>query len=127
VAGEEGGGLLYHRPADPDATRRNNPDIGWEFDERRPRRFNPRRLPAGLAQIAGHTTHDKAGSELPAWLAEGAACPAAGKIRTLNVQGDVVEYVVARSAPDRHKAQLYLIDGHLSRCDPRDYEMFSLE
>ncbi|MCX5745786.1 MAG: transcriptional regulator, partial [Proteobacteria bacterium] len=64
IAGEEGGGLLYHRPSNPE---RPGVDRAWELAVARPRRFHPRTLPRGLTQIAGHTGHHKALEELGEW------------------------------------------------------------
>src|SRR5262249_10358500 len=61
IPGEEGGGLLYHRPTNPE---RRGADRSWERVGPRPRRFDPRTLPPGLTQIAGHTGHNKCLAEL---------------------------------------------------------------
>ena len=45
IPGEEGGGLLYHRPSNPE---RRGADRSWELAVARPRRFDPRTLPPGL-------------------------------------------------------------------------------
>jgi len=87
--GEEGGGLLYHRPSNPD---RPGADPRWEAAARRPRRFHPRDLPAGLVQVAGHTGHHKCVTEMPGWHTDepGDRSP---DLRTLRARPDgVVEY-----------------------------------
>src|SRR5215467_11842637 len=80
IPGEEGGGLLYHRPTNPE---RPDADHAWELAPLRPRRFDPRTLPLGLAQIAGHTGHGKCLEELGAWSTEAARGRPHGGIRTL--------------------------------------------
>lgn len=82
--GQEGGGLLYHRPADPD---RPGVDRAWERPPRAPRRFAPEALPPGLVQGVGHTGHRKAFKELPRWRAEGLD-DRPGGLRTLRVPPD---------------------------------------
>ncbi len=83
-AGLEGGGLLYHRPADPD---RPGADSSWERDAHAPRRFDPRELPRGLVQVIGHTGHSKAWKELARWREPGMD-GARGGLRTLQVAAD---------------------------------------
>jgi len=81
-AGEEGGGLLYHRPADPE---RLDADPAWEGGARAPRKYDPRTaLPRGLVQVVGHTGHTKAIKEMPRWRADDCD-DARGGIRTLRV------------------------------------------
>ena len=43
--GEEGGGLLYHRPTNPASSKI---DLRWAANGERPRRFDPRELPSGV-------------------------------------------------------------------------------
>ena len=81
-AGEEGGGLLYHRPADPE---RPGADLSWESGSKAPRKYDPRTaLPRGLAQVVGHTGHSKAIKEMPRWRADDCD-DARGGVRTLRV------------------------------------------
>ncbi len=78
--GEEGGGLLYHRPADPE---RAGADQAWEGPRRR--KYDPRtELPRGLVQVVGHTGHTKAIKEMPRWRADDCD-DARGGVRTLRV------------------------------------------
>ena len=87
--GEEGGGMLYHRPADPE---RPGASASWELNARAPRRYHPRELPRGLAQVVGHTGHQKAYKELPRWR-EAGMDDRRGGLRTLLVAADGgVEY-----------------------------------
>lgn len=109
--GEEGGGLLYHRPADPE---RPGADAAWEQGARAPRRYDPRTaLPRGLTQVIGHTGHRKATHEMPRWLAPGTDRDPGG-VRTLRVAIDrTVTYargVHVGGAPD---AVLVMIDPEM--------------
>jgi hypothetical protein len=79
--GQEGGGLLYQRPSDPE---RPGADPRWELAPRSPRRFDPRELPRGLVQVVGHTGHRKAWKELPRWRAHDLDEDPGG-VRTLRV------------------------------------------
>ncbi len=112
-AGFEGGGLLYHRPS--------NPATGSLFDKARPRRFDPRTLPRGLTQIAGHSGHAKCVYELGDWCTGAARARKHGGVRTLTVVGDSVVYDLVRAGEPfpagrtQHAAELVLIDGELRR------------
>jgi hypothetical protein len=109
--GEEGGGLLYHRPADPERPRA---DPAWEYAARAPRRYDPRAaLPLGLVQVIGHTGHRKAASEMPRWVAPDTDHRPGG-VRTLRVtpEGDVT-YERAVLAPSLRDATVYMIDPEM--------------
>lgn len=111
--GFEGGGLLYHRPS--------NPATGSLFDQQRPRRFDPRTLPRGLTQIAGHSGHAKCVYELGDWVTPAARARKHGGVRTLIVDNDQVTYdLVTAGAPfpiarGPNIAELVLIDGEMRR------------
>lgn len=107
--GKEGGGLLYHRPADPD---RPGADPAWEQAAHAPRRFDPRDLPRGLVQIVGHTGHKKASDELPRW--RDAAPPSRGGLRTLcvNEHGDV-RYTRGITPATANAAVVWMIDPEM--------------
>jgi len=109
--GEEGGGMLYHRPADPERPRA---DPAWEYAARAPRRYDPRAaLPLGLAQVVGHTGHRKAASEMPRWLEPGTDL-APGGVRTLRVTPEgAVTYGRGVGAPDPRDAVVYMIDPEM--------------
>ncbi len=110
--GQEGGGLLYHRPADPD---RPGADPAWERGPRGARRFDPRRLPRGLAQVVGHTGHSKAAHELARWCGpEVDARP--GGVRTLRVTpDDQVSYRRGVHLGDPGDAILVMVDPEMRR------------
>jgi len=112
IPGEEGGGLLYHRPTNP--TRRGA-DRSWELATARPRRFDPRALPVGVTQIAGHTGHNKCLAELAGWATAAARGRQHGGIRTLRLDGGTVTYDLGVAAPADGVADLILIDGELRR------------
>jgi hypothetical protein len=119
LAGEqprEGGGLLYHRPAESPGS-----------DERR--RYHPRDLPAGLVQIAGHTTHAKAKKELAQWVTPAAASVDHGVLRTLIVDGERIAYDAGVVAPPPGAAVLYLVDAAMNdpELDPELLPVFEVE
>jgi hypothetical protein len=111
AAGEEGGGLLYHRPSDPE---RPGADLSWEHAVRAPRRYDPRAaLPRGLTQVVGHTGHRKACQEMPRWLAPGTS-PEPGGLRTLRVALDkTVTYARGIQPTDGRDAVVYMIDPEM--------------
>ena len=110
--GEEGGGLLYHRPSNPD---RPDADKAWALSAARPRRFDPRTLPVGITQIVGHSGHAKCVHELGPWVAESAKTRKHGGIRTLRVRGSDVVYDMGIAPPADDVADLILVDGELRR------------
>jgi|GEM_PF-455225 len=123
-AGEEGGGLLYHRPACPE---RRGADRRWEFEPTRPRRFEPRTLPPGLLQVAGHTGHHKCMAELgDAWPTNAARHRAHGGIRTLRAHGDRVIYDLGILPAAPGAADLYLIDSEMRSVPAAEYELLEL-
>lgn len=110
--GEEGGGLLYHRPADPE---RPGASAGWELSARAPRRYHPRDLPRGLVQVVGHTGHQKAFQELPRWR-EAGMDDRRGGLRTLRVAADgAIEYRRGTHGPAAVGADaiLWMIDPEM--------------
>ncbi|HET9620764.1 MAG TPA: hypothetical protein VFP84_05340, partial [Kofleriaceae bacterium] len=121
--GEEGGGLLCHRPLHPErgAGRR-----AWQLAPDRPRRFDPRTLPRGLHQVVGHTGHAQCLRELAGWDTAAARAHGAGGIRTLRVADDGVTYDVGLAAPAAGVADLILIDGGLWRAPVADVALLPL-
>ena len=112
VPGEEGGGLLYHRPTNPG---RGGADRSWELTAARPRRFDPRTLPIGLTQVAGHTGHNKCLEELDGWTTDAARGRKHGGIRTLRRAGQTITYDLGLAPPAADVGDLILIDGELRR------------
>jgi len=121
--GEEGGGLLYHRPSNPD---RPGADTAWALAPGRPRRFDPRTLPIGLTQVVGHSGHAKCVHELGDWVAPGARARKHGGIRTLRRTDDEVSYDLGVAPPVDGVAEMILVDGELRRVDSRDVALLSL-
>ncbi len=110
AGGAEGGGLLYHRPADPE---RPGADASWESGARAPRRYHPRDLPRGLLQVIGHTGHRKAYEELPRWREPGMD-DRRGGLRTLRVSRDgAVEYRRGTHPPADGDAVAWMIDPEM--------------
>lgn len=123
--GEEGGGLLYHRPANPalDAA----PAARGRWAPARPRRFDPRHLPRGLVQVVGHTGHHKCVDDLgEAWTTAAARAHRRGGIRTLRVAGDEVSYDLGVQPTAADDAALIMIDGELRRVDPAEVALLEL-
>ncbi len=100
AAVREGGGLLYHRPADPRTTRLHDGAAPFA-----PRRFHPDALPRGLAQLAGHSGDSRLRKALQRWLARD--LPEHASVRTL-VAGDDVAY----------RAGVHLADTAMILADP---------
>jgi len=123
IPGEEGGGLLYHRPTNPE---RPDADHGWELSPARPRRFDPRTLPLGLVQIAGHTGHGKCLAELGAWSTDAARGRKHGGIRTLRLARGTVTYDLGVAQPANDVADLILIDGELRRVPAHEVALLPL-
>jgi hypothetical protein len=122
-SGEEGGGLLYHRPSNPD---RDDADPAWALAPSRPRRFDPRSLPLGLTQIAGHTGHAKCMHELGEWVAPAARARKHGGIRTLRHADGTVTYDMGIAPPGTGVADLILVDGEIRRVDAREVALLPL-
>ncbi|MDI1482718.1 metallophosphoesterase [Polyangium sp. y55x31] len=123
-AGQEGGGLLYHRPVRVD---RPGGDPTWELDPARPRRFDPRSLPRGLRQVAGHTGHRKCKAELgDDWLTEAAREHEIGGIRTLRIEGDAVLYDLGVLPGRTGATDLHLVDGEMRHVAASDYPLLPL-
>lgn len=116
--GKEGGGLLYHRPADPE---RNGARAEWEFDPDVPRRFDPRTLPP-ITQVVGHTGHSKAWKEMPRWREPGMTGDRGG-LRTLSVTGERVLY--RRGIHHDGDAIVWMIDPEMHYvAKPEDVAVF---
>lgn len=120
----EGGGLLYHRPADPE---RPGADRTWELEVTRPRRFHPRRLPRGLTQAIGHTGHPKCVAELVRWR-DPLLTEVPSGLRTLRASEHEVHYHLGASPPRGDDAVVYMIDPSLHRVtDVRTLELLELD
>ncbi|MFO0567627.1 MAG: metallophosphoesterase [Polyangiaceae bacterium] len=115
----EGGGILYHRPQNPELPSGAEHDVTDLLG----RRFDPRGLPLGLTQVIGHVGDAKCRELLGPW-AQGE--PAAGALRHLRTDGARVRY--ARGVPDAHgdagEATLIFIDGQMHGTAADRYELF---
>jgi hypothetical protein len=127
--GVEGGGMLYHRPSNPD---RPDADKAWELDPSRPRRFDPRTLPP-ITQLVGHSGHAKCVYELGPWVTANAQSRKHGGIRTLRVDGGQVTYDLGVAAPpvaaptDRRVADVIMIDGELRRVPADEFALLEVQ
>ena len=124
AGGEEGGGMLYHRPTNPD---RPGADLSWDLRADRPRRFDPRTLPRGLTQVVGHTGHRKCVEELAGWVTPAARAHPVGGVRTLRVTAaNAVCYDLGVLPPDVTAADLIMIDGEMRHIAPGSYTLLPL-
>lgn len=115
----EGGGLLYHRPADPAHSK-----TAADFDLARPRRFDPRTLPRGLAQVVGHSGDARNRRMMPAWLAPD--LPPYASVRTL-VVGDGDNLVYRAGVTLVVPTPLVLVDPELAHHDAADIVLLALD
>lgn len=122
-AGAEGGGMLYHRPANPD---RSDADRPWEAGGPGPRRYSPYSLPPGLVQVCGHSGHRKLRAELRPWVEPDALAQQVGGLRTLSCEGEVVRYRMGVHPAAPNAATVYLIDGEMNSVDPKSYPLLRL-
>lgn len=116
----EGGGMLYHRPANPEVLQ----DRGHALADTLGRRFDPRRLPAGLTQVIGHVADAKCRELLGSWARDEEPRP--GALRHLETDGTRVAYRAGLpSAPPTPKtAALVFIDGLMNRTPVAEYAIF---
>ncbi|MGE0397286.1 MAG: metallophosphoesterase [Kofleriaceae bacterium] len=122
--GEEGGGLLYHRPTNPASSRI---DLRWAANGERPRRFDPRELPQGVTQVVGHTGHAKCTFELAAWSTEAARARKRGGIRTLRVTGTSVVYDIDVLPPAHGVTDMIFTDGELRRLPAHEVPLLRVD
>lgn len=123
----EGDGVLYHRPT-------------WVAKDQwlEPRRFDPRRLPAGVWQVVGHVRdkrcvsslrpHKHAPPSAVGWTDVVEARP--GVLRHLIAWNNTVMYrhglPPPRNEVPRDAAVMIFIDGALSECPVESYELLDL-
>lgn len=122
--GREAGGLLAHRPANP-----NRPGIenhAWEWDPERPRRFAIDQLPTAFDQAVGHTGRGTLERELVPWNAGLSKQP--GPIHTLHFgrgEPSIEEGVGARREAS---ARVFMLDPSMSKlADPAHARLMPLE
>ncbi|QSQ22286.1 metallophosphoesterase [Pyxidicoccus parkwayensis] len=117
AASGEGVGIFYHRPS-------LKPEDAGRVRETPRRRFDPRRLPAGLTQVVGHT-RDKRNREL---LGFSTAEARDGVVRHLVTDGARVHYAHGAPPPPRpEEAVLVFTDGGMRECPVEQYELFDLD
>lgn len=115
VQGEEGGGLLYHRPASV------SPGDPWA--NQRARRYAPERLPKGLIQVAGHTQHKKCVQELTD--TRQLEVPP-GALRTLRALPEGAGFAYGPFDAQARGTVLHLIDGSMNSTAPGAYALLPL-
>jgi hypothetical protein len=119
---QEGGGLLYHRPCNPEAYKSS-----WAFDSHRPRRYHPQALPRGLIQVCGHTTHKKCLKELGDWIHPSARSQVLWQLRTLTVDNDQVSYRAGTPKDfNDTEAIMIMIDAAINDVSPKQYPLLKL-
>lgn len=116
-AGGEGGGVLYHRPAHPEAPAKAGRDRPGALG----RRFDPRRLPVSLTQVIGHISDAKCRELLGPWALD--EPPAEGELRHLSTDGTRVCY--RKGLPEAlEAASLVFIDGLMNKTPANRYAIF---
>lgn len=125
--GQEGGGLLYHRPANPERPMlTEGTDRSGEFHGERPRRFHPHELPLGMLQACGHTGHSKCLDELVPWVSDSARTMLLGNLRTLLAGSHEVNYDAGIHLGSG-EAALLMLDGEMNRVSRfQDYTILEL-
>ncbi|WP_407659983.1 metallophosphoesterase [Hyalangium gracile] len=112
----EGRGIFYHRPS-------LRPDEAERTRVTPRRRFDPRRLPAGLTQVVGHT-RDKRSRELLCLPGE----VRDGVLRHLATDGERVDYAHGTPKGTRPgEAVLIFTDGGMRESPLDAYELFDLD
>jgi hypothetical protein len=108
-------GALVHRPAEPGAAKPED----LEGPPRR--RFDPRSLPTGYAQVIGHIRDEKCRQTMGPWCE---AAPAGdGPLRSLVIEGQAVAY----RAGCHPGARLYFTDGGMNHASPDRYQLLDLD
>lgn len=125
VAGEEAGGWLASRPANPD--RAGDVDRRWENDPGRPRRFHPDALPRGLVQISGHTTHRLCVRELAPWVDDEARTAPAWSLRTLTSGDGEPRYRAGIRAAEPNEACVYLVDASMHASPANEVPLLEID
>jgi hypothetical protein len=122
----ESRGIFVQRPADP----ARGEEALFEGPPRR--RFDPRRLAPGLAQVTGHIRDQKCRELMPDWSADDHALD--GPLRHLWTDGRTVRYARglppdgARAGQARGEAALiYFGDGGMNHAPAERYELFDLD
>ena len=117
--GEEAGGFLAHRPANP-ATW--DP---WAWNETRPRRFAPSTLPRTFDQAVGHTGATMLARGLKPWSDGNIGLP--GRAHTLFVEGESCRLVVGIAANSGGSTRLLLLDPGLAHAEATAVDLLRLD
>ena len=113
----EGGGALYHRPADPTL------GAPAEFTGPSRRRYDPRHLPHGLTQAIGHIRDAKCRALMPGWSDD--ARPTDGILRSLLTDGRAVGY--GHGLRDATGLRgIWFLDAGMQHVSPGDYPLLDL-
>jgi hypothetical protein len=122
--GHEAGGLLAHRPSNP-----QRPDVAnhaWEWNPERPRRFAIERLPTAFDQAVGHTGRGTLERELFPWNKNLAPHP--GPVHTLHFGGAEPCVEPGIGARRAGMARLFLLDPSMSKlAAPAHAQLMPLE
>ncbi len=120
AAGGEGGGMLYHRPCNPDAVS------DAEFGGPRRRRYDARTLPLGLTQVIGHISDRKCRQMLGSWVVD--EPPQPGSVRHLFSDGrDAIYRAGCPSDLNAGKrALMVFVDGGMNRVAPEHFELLPI-
>jgi len=117
-ANGEGGGILYHRAANP-ALRQD----GYEGPGRR--RYDPRRIPIGIVQVIGHVRDAKSRQLLGDWV-EDSQPTREGNIRGLVTDGNSVSYRDGFPRTGADIGSIVFIDGGMHHCAVEDYRLLDV-
>jgi hypothetical protein len=124
----ESRGIFVQRPADPDGGR-DHPQL---FEGPPRRRFDPRTLAPGLAQVTGHIRDAKCRELMPRWSDPGRSVD--GPLRHLWTDGACVRYTSGVPGDGVRAAQaagaaalIYFTDGGMNHADPARYELLDLD
>lgn len=124
----ESRGIFVQRPADPEQG-----DPGLFVGPPR-RRFDPRSLAPGLAQVTGHIRDQKCRDLMPRWAAPAGAGAPEGPLRHLSTDGHEVRYARGLPADEARQAQaagraalIYFADGGMNHAAPGAYELLDLD
>ena len=119
--GEEGAGMLFHRPANPQAPANK----GHELNTTMSRRYDARSIPPGLTQVVGHISDGKCKKLLGDWWKQPGEAKE-GVLRHMHVGDGEAHYRHGLPVESGENAMMIFIDGGMSRVAPEAYELFEL-
>lgn len=121
--GLEGGGLLYHRPINPEAPKHR----GRREPARGPRRYDASELPPRLHQLTGHTGHKKNLEDLEGWYSDEARARDRGGLRTLRSSGERFVYELGLTPVAATERAVYMVDAEMHQVTADAYPLAELE